>query len=66
MVVHGHTPVMAPQFLPNRINIDTGAYATRRLTCLALEANTLRLIGAPKARAALASGEAACTSGIAI
>ena len=37
LVVHGHTPVPEPDFRPNRINIDTGAYATGRLTCLALE-----------------------------
>jgi serine/threonine protein phosphatase 1 len=34
IVVHGHTPVMEPDFRPNRINIDTGAFATNRLTCL--------------------------------
>ena len=33
-VVHGHTPISAPDFRPNRINIDTGAFATGRLTCL--------------------------------
>ena len=37
MVVHGHTPVTAPEILPNRINIDTGAYATGTLTCLVLD-----------------------------
>jgi serine/threonine protein phosphatase 1 len=37
LVVHGHTPVPEPDFRPNRINIDTGAYATGRLTCLVLE-----------------------------
>lgn len=36
-VVHGHTPVLAPDIRSNRINIDTGAYATGRLTCLVLE-----------------------------
>jgi serine/threonine protein phosphatase 1 len=36
-VVHGHTPVMSPDTRPNRINIDTGAYATGKLTCLVLE-----------------------------
>ena len=36
-VVHGHTPVPAPDVRSNRINIDTGAYATGRLTCLILE-----------------------------
>ena len=37
IIVHGHTPVMEPEVRPNRINIDTGAYATGRLTCLVLE-----------------------------
>ena len=37
IIVHGHTPVMEPEIRPNRINIDTGAYATGRLTCLVLE-----------------------------
>jgi Calcineurin-like phosphoesterase len=37
VVVHGHTPVHEPDIRPNRINIDTGAYATGRLTCLVLE-----------------------------
>jgi Calcineurin-like phosphoesterase len=37
VVVHGHTPVSEPDVRPNRINIDTGAYVTGRLTCLALE-----------------------------
>ena len=37
VIVHGHTPVNEPDIRPNRINIDTGAYATGRLTCLILE-----------------------------
>jgi serine/threonine protein phosphatase 1 len=37
MVVHGHTPVRELDFRSNRINIDTGAYATGQLTCLILE-----------------------------
>jgi serine/threonine protein phosphatase 1 len=36
-IVHGHSPVKEPDFRPNRINIDTGAYATGRLTCLVLQ-----------------------------
>ena len=36
-VVHGHTPVNEPDLRPNRINIDTGAYATGRLTCIVIE-----------------------------
>jgi serine/threonine protein phosphatase 1 len=37
VVVHGHTPASEPEVLPNRINIDTGAVFTGRLTCLVLE-----------------------------
>lgn len=37
IIVHGHTPVLEPDMRPNRINIDTGAYATGRLTCLIIE-----------------------------
>lgn len=44
IIVHGHTPVMQPDIRPNRINIDTGAYATGRLTCLVLEADTIRTL----------------------
>jgi serine/threonine protein phosphatase 1 len=44
IVVHGHTPVLQPDIRPNRINIDTGAYATGRLTCLVLEADTIRTL----------------------
>ena len=44
MVVHGHTPVERPELRPNRINIDTGAYATGRLTRLVLEGGSRRLL----------------------
>ncbi|WP_088344904.1 MULTISPECIES: metallophosphoesterase family protein [Rhodomicrobium] len=37
IIVHGHTPVAAPEFHPNRIAIDTGAVFTGRLTALCLE-----------------------------
>ena len=40
-VVHGHTPVRAPEILPNRANIDTGAYATGNLTLLSIEGTRL-------------------------
>ena len=33
IVVHGHTPVRGPELRPNRINIDTGAFHSGRLTC---------------------------------
>jgi serine/threonine protein phosphatase 1 len=44
VVVHGHTPVTAPELLPNRINIDTGAFATNRLTCLKIDADGPRVL----------------------
>jgi serine/threonine protein phosphatase 1 len=44
VVVHGHTPHLEPEIRPNRINIDTGAYATGRLTCLVLEKDEMRLL----------------------
>src|SRR5262249_12094391 len=44
IIVHGHTPVLEPELRPNRINIDTGAFATGRLTCLVLEADTIRFV----------------------
>jgi serine/threonine protein phosphatase 1 len=37
IVVHGHTITHEAQFRPNRIGIDTGAYATGCLTALGLE-----------------------------
>lgn len=44
IVVHGHTPAREPDVRPNRINIDTGAYATGRLTCLVLEGDQMRFL----------------------
>lgn len=35
-VVHGHTPATAPEILPNRICVDTGAYASGLLTAIRL------------------------------
>jgi serine/threonine protein phosphatase 1 len=37
VIVHGHTVVEAPVDRPNRIGVDTGAYATGRLTCVVLQ-----------------------------
>ncbi|MEM9422697.1 MAG: metallophosphoesterase family protein [Pseudomonadota bacterium] len=37
VIVHGHSIVSEPTFLPNRIAIDTGAYQTGRLTALCIE-----------------------------
>lgn len=37
LVVHGHTITDAPDVQPNRIGVDTGAYASGRLTALGIE-----------------------------
>jgi serine/threonine protein phosphatase 1 len=37
MVIHGHSAHEWPEVKSNRINIDTGAFATGRLTCLVIE-----------------------------
>jgi serine/threonine protein phosphatase 1 len=44
IIVHGHTPAGAIEVRPNRVNIDTGAFATGRLTCLVLEDESLSVI----------------------
>jgi serine/threonine protein phosphatase 1 len=44
VVVHGHTPVSAPEVRANRIDIDTGAYATGNLTCLIIEGSKIAFI----------------------
>ena len=44
IVVHGHTPRPEPEVLPNRINIDTGAFATGRLSCVVLEGDRHRFL----------------------
>ena len=44
VIVHGHTPAREPDIRPNRINIDTGAYATGRLTCLVLEGHQVSFL----------------------
>ena len=45
LIVHGHTPSLYPEIRPNRIGIDTAAYATGRLTCLVLEKDDRRFLG---------------------
>ncbi len=44
IVVHGHTITNDPDVRPNRIGIDTGAFATGRLTCLVLDGDERRFI----------------------
>jgi serine/threonine protein phosphatase 1 len=44
VVVHGHTPTQDPVRRKNRIGVDTGAYATGRLTCAVLEGTSVRFL----------------------
>jgi len=43
-IVHGHSIAPRPMIHPNRIGIDTGAYASGTLTALVLEGNEWRLL----------------------
>jgi serine/threonine protein phosphatase 1 len=44
VVVHGHTICDAPQDLGHRIDIDTGAFVSGKLTCLVLRGTTRRFL----------------------
>lgn len=44
VVVHGHSISLKAENLPNRVNIDTGAYASGVLTCLVLDGAERRLL----------------------
>ena len=44
VVVHGHTICAVPQDLGYRIDIDTGAFASGRLTCLVIRGKTRRFL----------------------
>jgi serine/threonine protein phosphatase 1 len=44
IIVHGHSPVSEVEFHANRINIDTGAYLTNRLSVLRIDADGPRLL----------------------
>ena len=57
VVVHGHTPNEEPEVLPNRINVDTGAFATGRLTCVVLEAESHRFLYANQRSNSLRHGQ---------
>jgi serine/threonine protein phosphatase 1 len=46
IIVHGHTPVGQPDIKQNRINVDTGAYASSILTALVLEGESRRFLAA--------------------
>ena len=43
-IVHGHTPVRNPDIRSNRINIDTGAFATGCLTCIKIEGEDVQVL----------------------
>jgi serine/threonine protein phosphatase 1 len=43
-IVHGHTPVGEPELRSNRVNVDTGAYATGRLTCAVIEGSEIAFL----------------------
>lgn len=44
VIVHGHTPVLEPEVLANRVNVDTGAFATGRLTALLVDGADKQLL----------------------
>lgn len=44
IIVHGHQPVVEPEMAKFHINIDTGAYATGRLTALRLHDSNRKFI----------------------
>jgi len=50
IVVHGHSPMSAPEIKANRINVDTGAYASSVLTALVLEGETRRFLSTATGR----------------
>ena len=37
VIVHGHTPSSEPEIMPNRVNVDTAAFATGVLTALSID-----------------------------
>lgn len=44
VVVHGHTPVRETEILPNRVNLDTGAFASGQLTALVIDGADKQLL----------------------
>lgn len=44
VIVHGHTPTPEPEVMPNRVNVDTGAFKTGRLTALVIDGLEKRLL----------------------
>jgi serine/threonine protein phosphatase 1 len=53
IVVHGHTPSDEPEVMPNRINVDTGAFYSGVLTCAVIDGQDKMMMdvrGAPDER----------------
>jgi serine/threonine protein phosphatase 1 len=44
IIVHGHTPTAEVEFRPNRINVDTGAFHTGRLSALVIDGAERRVL----------------------
>jgi serine/threonine protein phosphatase 1 len=44
VIVHGHTICAQPEITPARVNVDTGAYATGKLTAFVVEGAMKRLL----------------------
>lgn len=59
VVVHGHTIIEEAQVLPNRIGIDTGAFASGRLTALGLEGTSRWLIETQSDESGISTGQRA-------
>ena len=49
VIVHGHTPTAEPDVLANRVNVDTAAWQSGRLTALVIEETTKRFLQATMA-----------------
>lgn len=49
VIVHGHTPMPEPEVKPNRVNVDTRAYDTGRLTALVVDGREKRFLTATAA-----------------
>jgi serine/threonine protein phosphatase 1 len=44
IIVHGHSVSSKPEYLPNRIGIDTGAYYSGKLSCAVFEAESCKFL----------------------
>lgn len=44
VIVHGHTPTSEPEIMPNRVNVDTGAWMSGVLTAIAIDGKVKRLL----------------------